>query len=136
MADEELEVSVGPASSKSKLYAKLEKISTDVNPKARPGTIISKKLKHPFETGGEEIHYVDFKLPGVRELRKHGATAQISVRDQSFKFDFEVIALYIEKLGGLGKGDADKIDMHDGDENDPSDFDACKEIILVFFPVL
>lgn len=101
-----------------------------INPKARPGTFKSIKLDKPIETGGEEIYFLDFREPTVKDLRKYGATGQMSVKgsEQHIKFDMDIIALYIEKLCALAKDDANKLSM--------ADFEKAKEIVLVFFPVI
>lgn len=101
-----------------------------INPKARSGTFKSLKLETPITVGAEEIYYLDFQEPGVKHFRKYGATGQLVIKDgqQLVKFDIEVIALYIEKLCGLGKDDANKLTL--------KDFERAKEMVLVFFPIL
>ena len=110
------------------LQDQLDAISTEKNPNARKGTIISQKLTVPITTGGEEIYYLDYIEPGVKELRKYGATGEIDIKKHTLKFDMDIIALYVEKLCALSRDDANKIKL--------VDFEVCKAIILVFFPLL
>lgn len=124
MADEE----ITDTPKKLSLQDQLDAISTEKNPKAREGTIISQKLTVPITTGGETIEFLDYRKPGVKELRKYGATGEVDIKKHTLKFDMDVIALYVEKLCALSRDDANKIDLED--------FAVCKEIILVFFPLL
>lgn len=100
------------------------------NPNARPGTVKSLKLIVPITTGGEEIYYLDFRKPRTADLRKFGMPAQIVIKDgeQRVRFDMNITAQYVERLCGLAKDDANKLDL--------DDFMAAQNQVMVFFPTV
>ena len=101
-----------------------------INPDARPGTVKSIKLNVPITTGGEEIYYLDFRKPRVADLRKYGIPAKIILKDgeQRVDFDMNITALYVERLCGLAKDDANKLDIND--------FMTAQNQVMVFFPTV
>ena len=101
-----------------------------INPDARPGTVKSIKLTVPITTGGEEIYFLDFRKPRTADLRKYGMPAQIVISggEQIVRFDMNITALYVERLCGLAKDDANKLDI--------DDFMKAQNQVMVFFPTV
>jgi len=100
------------------------------NPDARKGTAVSIRLAEPITTGGEEINFLDFRKVAVKDIRQIGSAYSIRLKQGEQLVDIcdDTICKWIERLCGLGKDDANKLDLED--------YEQAKAVILDFLPQL